>query len=63
MIKELLKADEIKVALVAAVCILGSAIIFKRVLLPDPEGPAMETVSPELIVKETPSRIEMFPPA
>jgi len=32
MIKELLKADEIKVALVAAACIIGSALIFKRVL-------------------------------
>ena len=38
MIKELLKADEIKVALVAAVCMIGSAIIFKRVLHTEAQG-------------------------
>jgi len=38
MIKEWLRADEIKVALVAALCILGSAIIFKRVLHTEAEG-------------------------
>lgn len=32
MLKEFLKADEIKVALVAGACIIGSALIFKRVL-------------------------------
>ena len=32
MLKDLLKADEIKVALVTGACIIGSALIFKRVL-------------------------------
>ncbi|MDH4223853.1 MAG: hypothetical protein OEV55_09975 [candidate division Zixibacteria bacterium] len=32
MLKELLKADEIKVALVTGACIIASALIFKKVL-------------------------------
>ena len=32
MLKELLKNDDIKVALVTGACIIGSALIFKRVL-------------------------------
>jgi len=32
LIKEILKSDEIKVALVAAFCILGMAILFKKIL-------------------------------
>ena len=32
MIKSLLKSDEIKVALVAGLCIVGMAILFKRIL-------------------------------